>query len=115
MRPILPSNLANLAKAQNATNSDRFDATWQNILAPLIGLGRATCEDFVDIFLVRGSGLGCTDEDGVLTDVGTQVSLGAGLRCFKGKNDCLVSTTDHSFAGLRRCLERALSILDLSI
>lgn len=115
MRPTLPGSLADLSKNSPSTLGEQFDANWQHILSPLIGLGRAAGADFVEFFLERGRFLRCTVEDGVLTDVGPSLSLGAGIRLSRGQKDCFVSTTDVSFAGLKRSLERALSILGLSL
>jgi len=94
---------------------DRFDTTWEAPLSTLLGLGRAAGADFVEFFLERSNYISCQAEDDSITSVSPSLSTGAGVRLFRGKADCYVSTNDLSFAGLKAILEKALSIQGLSL
>ncbi len=50
-----------------------------------------------------------------MTSVSPSLTLGAGIRLFKGTEDCYVSTNDISFNGLKKILEKALDIFNLQI
>lgn len=115
MRPTLPGSLDDLNKFNLSASEERFDASWQSILSPLVGIGRAAGADFVEFFLERGNVLRCSVENGKLTDVSPSLALGAGVRLHLNKKDCYVSTTDLSFSGLCRALEKGLAILGLEM
>ena len=109
---LLTKELPNL---QYAPVGDRFDETWEAPLAILLGLGRAAGADFVEFFLERNNYISCLAEDDTITSISPRLSTGAGIRAFKGKADCYVSTNDLTFLGLKSALERALSILGLTL
>lgn len=94
---------------------EHFDETWRKPLSILLGLGRAAGADFLEFFLERTNYLSCLGEEDIITAVSPSLSSGAGVRIFKGKADCYVSTNNISFKGLRIALEKGLSILDLSL
>ncbi|HEY9818380.1 MAG TPA: TldD/PmbA family protein [Candidatus Obscuribacterales bacterium] len=94
---------------------DRFDETWRAPLSTLLGLGRAAGADFVEFFLERVNYISCMAEDDAITSLSPSLSTGAGVRVFRGKADCYVSTNDLSFAGLKTALEKGLSILGLNM
>ncbi|MDX2099982.1 MAG: TldD/PmbA family protein [Leptolyngbyaceae cyanobacterium bins.59] len=94
---------------------DRFDETWEAPLSTLLGLGRAAGADFVEFFLERVNYISCMAEEDAITSISPRLSTGAGVRVFRGKADCYVSTNDLSFAGLKAALEKALSILGLQL
>ena len=98
-----------------AANGDRFDSSWQALLSTLLGLGRAAGADFLEIFLERVNYISCLAEDDAITSLSPRLSSGAGIRLFRGKADCYVSTNDLSFKGLKAALEKGLSILGLSL
>lgn len=98
-----------------AAAGDRFDATWEAPLATLLGLGRAAGADFVEFFLERINYISCLAEDDAITSISPRLSTGAGVRVFRGKADCYISTNDLSFAGLKAALEKGLSILGLQL
>ena len=54
-------------------------------------------------------------EDDAITGISPRLVTGAGVRVFKGKGDCYVSTNDLTFNGLRAALEKALSIMGLGL
>ncbi|HEY9847625.1 MAG TPA: TldD/PmbA family protein, partial [Candidatus Caenarcaniphilales bacterium] len=54
-------------------------------------------------------------EDDTITSIAPNLSTGAGVRVFRGKADCYVSTNDLSFVGLKAALEKGLSILGLNL
>ena len=95
--------------------SERFDETWRAPLSTLLGLGRAAGADFVEFFLERGNYISCLAEDDRITSISPSLSTGAGVRVFVGEADCYVSTNDMSFSGLKAALEKALSIMGLTI
>jgi TldD protein len=95
--------------------SDRFDETWRAPLSTLLGLGRAAGADFVEFFLERVNYISCLAEEDAITSLSPSLSTGAGVRVFRGKSDCYVSTNDLSFNGLKVALEKGLSILGLSM
>jgi len=97
------------------SNRDRFDLSWQASLSTLLGLGRAAGADFVEFFLEKVNYISCLAEDDAITSLSPRLSTGCGVRVFRGKGDCYVSTNDLSFKGLRTALEKALSILGLNL
>jgi TldD protein len=94
---------------------DRFDETWEAPLSILLGLGRAAGADFIEFFLERVNYISCMAEDDAITSISPRLSTGAGVRVFRGKADCYVSTNDLSFNGLKAALEKGLSILGLQL
>ncbi|NEO70770.1 TldD/PmbA family protein, partial [Moorena sp. SIO3H5] len=57
----------------------------------------------------------CLAEDDAITSISPRLTSGAGIRVFRGKSDCYVSTNDLSFSGLKAALEKALSIQGLEL
>ena len=94
---------------------DRFDETWEAPLSILLGLGRAAGADFIEFFLERVNYISCMAEDDAITSISPRLSTGAGVRVFRGKADCYVSTNDLSFNGLKAALEKGLSIMGLQL
>ena len=97
------------------STKNRFDETWESMLSTLLGLGRAAGADFVEFFLERLNYINCLAEDDAITSISPTLSTGAGVRVFRGKADCYVSTNDLSFTGLKAALEKGLSILGLHL
>ena len=104
-----------LPTLQYTSTPDRFDETWEAPLATLLGLGRAAGADFIEFFLERVNFINCLAEDDTITSISPRLSTGAGVRVFRGKADCYVSTNNLSFAGLKAALEKALSIMGLQL
>ncbi len=104
-----------LPALQYTSTRDRFDLTWEAPLSTLLGLGRAAGADFLEFFLERVNYINCLAEDDAITSISPRLSTGAGVRVFRGKADCYVSTNDLSFAGLKAALEKSLSILGLQL
>ncbi|MGK7873001.1 MAG: TldD/PmbA family protein [Xenococcaceae cyanobacterium] len=104
-----------LPTLQYTSSRDRFDRTWENPLSTLLGLGRAAGADFIEFFLERVNYISCLAEDDTITSISPCLSTGAGVRVFRGKADCYVSTNDLSFPGLKAALEKGLSILGLQL
>ncbi len=98
-----------------SVSRDRFDETWRSPLSTLLGLGRAAGADFVEFFLERVNYISALAEDHAITSLSPRLSTGAGVRVFRGNADCYVSTNDLSFLGLKRSLEKALSIMGLTL
>jgi TldD protein len=96
-------------------SNDRFDLTWEKPLSTLLGMGRAAGADFVEFFLEKANYISCLAEDETITSITPRLSTGAGVRIFRGKADCYVSTNDLTFSGLKQALEKALSILGLNL
>ena len=94
---------------------DRFDETWEAPLSILLGLGRAAGADFIEFFLERVNYISCMAEDDAITSISPRLATGAGVRVFRGKADCYVSTNDLSFNGLKAALEKGLSIMGLNL
>ena len=90
-----------------------FGENLRNTLSHLLGKGRASGADFVEFFIENRVFLNALTENGKVTSVSPSLSLGAGVRLFKGKEDCYVSTNDISSAGLEKILETALDIMNL--
>ncbi|MBD2464298.1 TldD/PmbA family protein [Oscillatoria sp. FACHB-1407] len=114
----MPSTLLlskELPSLKYVATGDRFDQTWEAPLATLLGLGRAAGADFVEFFLERVNYISCLAEDDAITSISPSLSTGAGVRVFRGKADCYVSTNDLSFSGLKAALEKGLSILGLHL
>ena len=104
-----------LPALQYTSTCDRFDLTWEAPLSTLLGLGRAAGADFLEFFLERVNYINCLAEDDAISSISPRLSTGAGVRVFRGKADCYVSTNDLSFAGLKAALEKSLSILGLQL
>ncbi|MBD2257624.1 TldD/PmbA family protein [Pseudanabaena sp. FACHB-2040] len=100
---------------QYSATRERFDASWEAPLSTLLGLGRAAGADFVEFFLERNNYISCLAEDDAITSISPRLTTGAGVRVFRGKADCYVSTNDLSFSGLKAALEKGLSIMGLSL
>ncbi|BAQ65184.1 TldD/PmbA family protein [Geminocystis sp. NIES-3709] len=94
---------------------DRFDLTWEKPLSTLLGIGRAAGADFVEFFLEKANYISCLAEDDTITSITPRLSTGAGVRVFRGKQDCYVSTNNLTFSGLKQALEKALSILGFNL
>ena len=97
------------------SSRDHFDQSWQAPLSTLLGLGRAAGADFIEFFLERVNYISCLAEQDTITSLSPRLSTGAGIRVFRSKADCYVSTNDVSFTGLKAALEKALSILGLTL
>ncbi len=93
----------------------RFDESWAAPLSTLLGLGRAAGADFIEFFLERVNYISCLAEDDTITSITPRLATGAGVRVFRGKGDCYVSTNDLSFSGLKAALEKGLSIMGLHL
>ncbi|MEA5529439.1 TldD/PmbA family protein [Dolichospermum sp. UHCC 0684] len=104
-----------LPSLQYSSTTERFDDTWEAPLATLLGLGRAAGADFVEYFLERRNYISCLAEEDTITSISPNLATGAGVRVFRGKADCYVSTNNLTFAGLKAALEKALSILGLQL
>jgi len=104
-----------LPALQYTATADRFDESWRAPLSTLLGLGRAAGADFIEFFLERVNYISCLAEEDAITSISPRLSTGAGIRVFRGKSDCYVSTNDLSFAGLRAALEKGLSIVGLQM
>ena len=104
-----------LPKLNYTATRDRFDSSWQAPLSTLLGLGRAAGADFIEFFLERCNYISCLAEEDAITSLSPRLATGAGVRAFRGKADCYVSTNDISFSGLKAALEKALSILGLQL
>jgi len=94
---------------------ERFDSSWAAPLSTLLGLGRAAGATFIEFFLERVNYISCLAEDDSITSLSPKLSTGAGIRLFRGKADCYVSTNDLSFQGLKNALEKGLSIFGLNL
>jgi TldD protein len=114
----MPSSLLiskEIPNLQYQPTGNRFDLTYEKPLSTLLGLGRSAGADFVEFFLERVNYISCLAEDDVISSISPRLSTGAGVRVFRGKADCYVSTNDLSFNGLKNALEKALSILGLHL
>ncbi|NCO73779.1 MAG: TldD/PmbA family protein [Cyanobacteria bacterium] len=94
---------------------NHFDLTWEKPLSTLLGMGRAAGADFVEFFLEKANYISCLAEDDTITSITPRLSTGAGVRVFRGKQDCYVSTNNLTFSGLKQALEKALSILGFNL
>lgn len=104
-----------LPTLEYSPSPDRFDQSWETPLSTLLGLGRSAGADFIEFFLERVNYISSLAEDDTLTSISPRLSVGAGVRVFRGKRDGYVSTNDVSFAGLKSSLEKALDILGLQL
>ncbi|KAB8335484.1 TldD/PmbA family protein [Scytonema tolypothrichoides VB-61278] len=104
-----------LPTLQYSFTPERFDESWEAPLSTLLGLGRAAGADFIEFFLERVNYISCLAEEDAITSITPRLSTGAGVRVFRGKADCYVSTNDLTFSGLKAALEKGLSILGLQL
>ncbi|NER34972.1 MAG: TldD/PmbA family protein [Oscillatoria sp. SIO1A7] len=111
--PTIPKK--NTSSFQYSSRVDRFDSSWREPLAALLGLGRAAGADFIEFFIERVNYISCLAEDDSITSISPRLSGGAGVRVFRGVADCYVSTNDLSFSGLKLALEKGLSIMGLEL
>ncbi|APJ02914.1 TldD/PmbA family protein [Silvanigrella aquatica] len=110
-----PFSVDHISRTPFFMSQDTFDESWKTPLSLLLGLGRAAGADFIEFFVQRRNYLSSLVENGKVTAINPSLSLGAGVRVFKGKEDCYVSTNDLSFQGLKNILEKALDIHSLKI
>jgi TldD protein len=111
--PLLQTN--DLLQRSYSATRERFDLSWEATLSTLLGLGRAAGADFIEFFLERTNYISCLAEDDAITSLSPRIITGAGVRVFLDKADCYVSTNDLTFAGLKAALEKALSIMGLTL
>ncbi len=111
--PLLQTS--DLLQRNYSATRERFDMSWESTLSTLLGLGRAAGADFVEFFLERSNYISCLAEDDAITSISPRIITGAGVRVFRHQGDCYVSTNDLSFAGLKAALEKALSIMGLTL
>ncbi|MCB9638472.1 MAG: TldD/PmbA family protein [Myxococcales bacterium] len=104
-----------LAAEQASQLFGGFGEDLRQPLSKLLGWGRAAGADFIEFFLERRSELNVSVENGKLRSISPRLSIGVGVRVFRGVQDGFVSSNDVSWNGLRRCLEQALSMLGLSL
>ncbi|MGA1263236.1 MAG: TldD/PmbA family protein [Prochlorothrix sp.] len=115
MPVIAPPIASDLSQCHPSADKTRLDGQWEPLFSTLLGLGRAAGADFVEFFLERVNYINCMAEDDAITSISPRISTGAGVRVFRGKADCYVSTNDLTFNGLKLALEKGLSILGLSL
>lgn len=113
--PLTLLRTQELPNLDYSATRDRFDLSWAAPLATLLGLGRAAGADFVEFFLERSQYISCQAEEDAVTSISPRLVTGAGVRVFRGKADCYVSTNNLSFQGLKVALEKGLSIMGLSL
>jgi TldD protein len=94
---------------------DDFGEGMRPSLERLLGVGRAGGADFVELFLERRRSLTAVSEDGRLSSVDPSLSVGAGVRLFRGGVDAYVATNQLTYEGLMWAIEKALGILGLSL
>ncbi|MGK7902194.1 MAG: TldD/PmbA family protein [Hormoscilla sp.] len=104
-----------LSARSYSSTKNRFDASWELMLSTLLGWGRAAGADLIEFFLERVNYISCLAEEDTITSITPRLSTGAGVRVFRGKADCYVSTNDLTFVGLKAALEKGLSILGLEL
>ncbi len=104
-----------LPTLEYSSTSARFDESWREPLATLLGLGRAAGADFIEFFLERVNYISSMAEDDAITSISPRLSTGAGVRIFRGSADCYVSTNNVSFSGLKAALEKGLGILGFDL
>jgi TldD protein len=100
--------------AQLNPSRESFDSSWEHALSLLLGEARSSGADFCEIFLERRNHLAVLVENKKVSAVSPTLSLGAGIRLFRGTKDCYVSTPDVTYAGLKWALDKALSLIGLS-
>jgi len=102
-----------LAAHQASQIYEAFGESLRVPLTRLLGWGRAAGADFVEFFLERRAELNMAVENGQVRSISPSLSVGVGVRVFRGHQDGFVSSNDASWNGLRRALEQALSMLGL--
>jgi TldD protein len=114
MRPLLHQDFQAAFSSVNAPQEALFGEAWRPLLSLLLGHARRSGADFAEIFLERRNTLSVASENGSISTVAPALSIGAGIRCFKGMHDVYVSTNDISAGGLRWAMDQALNMLNLS-
>ncbi len=116
MNLLITSPLSSeLSTLTYTSTKHRFDASWETMLSVLLGWGRAAGADFIEFFLERVNYISAMAEDDAITSISPRLSTGAGVRVFRGKADCYVSTNDLTFFGLKAALEKGLGIMGLQL
>ncbi len=111
--PLLKTQ--DLLQKEYSAPRDRFDNSWEATLSTLLGLGRAAGADFIEFFLERNNYISCQAEEDAITSLSPRLVTGAGVRVFRDKADCYVSTNDLTFSGLKAALDKALAIMGLAL
>ena len=104
------SNLESLGSRGSSAHS-HFGENWRDPLTSLLSEARASGADFCEIFLEQRDYLSVLVENGHVTSVNPTLSKGAGVRLFRGKLDCYVSTFGISQKEIRWALHKAMDIL----
>ncbi len=115
MRPYLERDFGSGFAGLAAPQSEQFGESWRPLLSLLLGHARRSGADFAEIFLEKRNTLRVTTENGKVSSVAPSLSVGAGIRCFKGQQDVYVSTNELTLPGLRWALDQALGMLGCSV
>nr|YP_002049464.1 putative modulator of DNA gyrase; TldD [Paulinella chromatophora]ACB43254.1 putative modulator of DNA gyrase; TldD [Paulinella chromatophora] len=92
-----------------------FSSAWKNMLEDLLLYGLRAGADLIEIFLERSNSIGALSEQGIITNTNSHFGKGAGIRIFRGGFDSFFSTNDLSIEGLNYGLDKALSMVELSL
>lgn len=111
MRPYLERDFGSGFAGLAAPQAEHFGESWRPLLSLLLGHARRSGADFAEIFLEKRNTLRVTTENGQVSSVAPSLSVGAGIRCFKGQQDVYVSTNELTLSGLRWALDQALGML----
>ena len=96
------------------SNEINFDESNKQLLEDLIYYGLSLGADFVEIFLENSDNMSILAEEDFITNVSPSFGKGAGIRIFKDKKDGFVSTNDLTKDGLKKSIDQAIEMLDIS-
>ena len=96
------------------SNEINFDESNKQLLEDLIYYGLSLGADFVEIFLENSDNISVLAEEDFITNVSPSFGKGAGIRIFKDKKDGFVSTNNLTKGGLKKSINQAIEMLDIS-
>ena len=96
------------------SNEINFNESNKQLLEDLIYYGLSLGADFVEIFLENSDNISVLAEEDFITNVSPSFGKGAGIRIFKDKKDGFVSTNDLTKGGLKKSINQAIEMLDIS-
>ena len=96
-------------------NIAAFDETIRPTVSKVIGIGRASGADYVELFLEKRSHQSVTAQNNVIAGVSPSIDIGVGIKVSSCGKNGYACTTSINLSSLISCLEKSLSIIGLEL